>query len=127
MASVSNTTTNSAEALYQTLNGNSQKTETKKSAGEEMQDRFLTLLMAQIRSQDPLNPMENAEFTSRLSIGNILSQSTGLPRNAYDRDIERNASYQTVRGKLATSPLSCGPGECYSYQNVAFSVFGDVV
>ncbi|MDO5610870.1 MAG: serine hydrolase domain-containing protein [Pseudomonadota bacterium] len=71
--------------------------------------------------------LQNAEFTSRLSIGNILSQSTGLPRNAYDRDIERNASYQTVRGKLATSPLSCGPGECYSYQNVAFSVFGDVV
>ncbi len=71
--------------------------------------------------------LQNAEFTSRLSIGNILSQSTGLPRNAYDRDIERNASYQTVRGKLAASPLSCGPGECYSYQNVAFSVFGDVV
>ena len=72
MASVSNTTTNGAEALYQTLNGNSQKTETKKSAGEEMQDRFLTLLMAQIRSQDPLNPMENAEFTSQLAQMNTV-------------------------------------------------------
>ena len=73
MASVSNTTTNGAEALYQTLNGNSQKTETKKSAGEEMQDRFLTLLMAQIRSQDPLNPMENAEFTSQLAQMNTVN------------------------------------------------------
>ena len=65
--------------------------------------------------------------TARLSIGNVLSQSTGLPRNAFDRDIEANASYQSARGKLAAAPLSCGPGECYSYQNVAFSLFGDVV
>ena len=71
MSSVSSTT-NSAEALYQTLNGTS-KTETKKSTAEEMQDRFLTLLMAQIRSQDPLNPMENAEFTSQLAQMNTVN------------------------------------------------------
>lgn len=71
MSSV-NSTTNSAEALYQTLNGTS-KTETKKSTAEEMEDRFLTLLMAQIRSQDPLNPMENAEFTSQLAQMNTVN------------------------------------------------------
>ncbi|MGY0505277.1 serine hydrolase domain-containing protein [Luteimonas sp. e5] len=71
--------------------------------------------------------LKSPEYTSRLSIANILSQSTGLPRNAFDRDIEAYASYPTVRGKLASAPLRCGPGECYSYQNVAFSVFGDVV
>jgi len=71
MSSVSSTT-NSAEALYKTLNGTS-KTETKKSTAEEMQDRFLTLLMAQIRSQDPLNPMENAEFTSQLAQMNTVN------------------------------------------------------
>ena len=80
----------------------------------------VTRYVPDFRLRDPAH-------TARLSVGNILSQATGLPRNAYDRDIEANASYATVRGKLATAPLSCGPGQCYSYQNVAFSVFGDVV
>ncbi|RMH88634.1 class A beta-lactamase-related serine hydrolase [Lysobacter pythonis] len=71
--------------------------------------------------------LQNLDYTQRLSIANVLSQSTGLPRNAFDRDIEGNASYYDARAKLSRAPLRCGPGECYSYQNVAFSVFGDVV
>lgn len=71
--------------------------------------------------------LSNSDYTSRLTLTNILSQSTGLPRNAFDRDIEANASYHDVRTKLSGAPLRCGPGECYSYQNVAFSVIGDVV
>ncbi|MDO4710188.1 MAG: serine hydrolase domain-containing protein [Pseudomonadota bacterium] len=71
--------------------------------------------------------LRSADATSRLSVANLLSHSIGLPRTAFDRDIQANASYYSVRAKLAGAPLSCGPGECYSYQNVAFSVFGDVV
>lgn len=71
--------------------------------------------------------LRNPNATSRLSISNLLSHGTGLPRTAFDRDIQANASYSSVRAKLANAPLSCEPGECYSYQNVAFSVFGDVV
>lgn len=71
--------------------------------------------------------LRSADATSRLSISNLLSHGTGLPRTAFDRDIQANASYSSVRAKLASAPLSCEPGECYSYQNVAFSVFGDVV
>jgi flagellar basal-body rod modification protein FlgD len=33
----------------------------------EMQDRFLKLLVAQINSQDPLNPMDNAQMTSQMA------------------------------------------------------------
>lgn len=33
----------------------------------ELQDRFMTLLIAQLENQDPLNPMENAEMTSQLA------------------------------------------------------------
>ena len=29
--------------------------------------------------------------------------------------------------KLAYAPMKCAPGECYAYQNVAFSMIGDVV
>ena len=34
---------------------------------EDMKNQFMTLLITQIRNQDPLNPMENAEFTSQLA------------------------------------------------------------
>jgi len=31
------------------------------------QDRFLTLLVAQMQAQDPLNPMDNAQMTTQLA------------------------------------------------------------
>jgi flagellar basal-body rod modification protein FlgD len=37
------------------------------SSTEEIQNRFLTLLVAQLENQDPLSPMENTELTSQLS------------------------------------------------------------
>ena len=39
----------------------------------EAQDRFLKLLVTQIRNQDPLNPMDQAEMTSQLSQLNMAS------------------------------------------------------
>lgn len=36
-------------------------------ATDELQNRFLTLLTTQLKNQDPLNPMDNAEVTSQLA------------------------------------------------------------
>lgn len=41
------------------------------------QDRFLKLLVAQLRNQDPLNPLQNSEVTSQLA---QLSTVTGINR-----------------------------------------------
>jgi flagellar basal-body rod modification protein FlgD len=38
-----------------------------KTDPDAAQDRFLTLLVAQINSQDPLNPMDNAQMTSQMA------------------------------------------------------------
>ena len=66
--------------------------------------------------------------TRQLSVADVLSHRTGLRvHNAFDNDIENNASYYTVSQKLANVPLGCAPGQCYAYQNVAFSLIGDVV
>ncbi|MDR0529863.1 MAG: flagellar hook assembly protein FlgD [Zoogloeaceae bacterium] len=43
------------------------------SAAEEMSERFMTLFLAQLRNQDPLSPMENAEMTSQLAQMNMVS------------------------------------------------------
>jgi len=40
---------------------------TNTKATEDMQTRFLTLLTTQLRNQDPMNPMQNAEVTSQLA------------------------------------------------------------
>src|SRR4051812_12831974 len=44
-----------------------------KTSAEDIQDRFLTLLVTQIQNQDPLNPMDNAQVTSQLAQLNTVS------------------------------------------------------
>lgn len=71
--------------------------------------------------------LSTPEATSQLTVADVLSHRVGLPYNAYDRDIEANAEYYSLTRKISTTPLRCAPGECYAYQNVAFSLIGDVV
>lgn len=53
----------------------------KKAAGQsgaaEAQDRFMTLLVTQMKNQDPLNPLDNAQVTSQLA---QLSTVTGIDK-----------------------------------------------
>jgi len=60
-----NSSTDPASAIFSSLNG-TKKTETT-SATTEQQSRFLTLLTTQLKNQDPLNPMDNAQMTSQLA------------------------------------------------------------
>lgn len=39
----------------------------KTSTTQEAQDRFMTLLVTQMKNQDPLNPLDNAQVTSQLA------------------------------------------------------------
>jgi flagellar basal-body rod modification protein FlgD len=71
MASVTNNTaTNSAE-LFASLNGTTKTATTSTTA--DMENRFLTLLMTQIKNQDPLNPMDNAAVTTQLAQLNTVN------------------------------------------------------
>ncbi len=42
-------------------------TKATKSGTAETQDRFLSLLVAQMKNQDPLNPLDNAQVTSQMA------------------------------------------------------------
>ena len=55
----------SAQSLIDSVNGNA-KTKTANTAADT-QDRFLKLLTTQLKNQDPLNPMDNAQLTSQLA------------------------------------------------------------
>lgn len=68
-----NATTNATAAdIYASINGTSGSTK-KASATEDMQDRFMTMLVTQLKNQDPLNPMQSAEMTSQLAQINTVS------------------------------------------------------
>jgi flagellar basal-body rod modification protein FlgD len=64
----------------------------KKSATEESQDRFLKLLVTQMRNQDPLNPLDNAEVTSQMA---QLSTVSGIDK--------LNATLQALSSSMIAS------------------------
>ena len=69
--------------------------------------------------------MPNA--AQQVTVADLLSHRVGLSHNAYDRDLEANADFHALTMKMANAPMTCAPGDCYAYQNVGFSLIGDVV
>ncbi|WP_295692890.1 serine hydrolase [uncultured Maricaulis sp.] len=57
----------------------------------------------------------------------IASHRTGLPPNAYDLDLEAGQAPSRIRARLANVDLLCPVGDCYTYQNIAFSALEGVV
>lgn len=55
--------TQSASNLFATYGAKN----TAKPAADDPQDRFLKLLVTQMKNQDPLNPLDNAQVTSQLA------------------------------------------------------------
>lgn len=83
-------------------------------------DTRLTHYDPNFRLADPL-------AAQQVTVANLLSHRVGLRHNAYDRDLEANVDYATLTRKLAYAPMECAPGTCYGYQNIAFSLIGDVI
>jgi len=69
--------TNPAASQIFSLNTNSNSASNSKSSVADTEDRFLKLLVTQMRNQDPLNPMDNAQVTSQLA---QLSTVTGIDK-----------------------------------------------
>jgi len=75
----------------------------------------------------PTLQLSDPDAADNLTVADVLSHRVGLRPHTYDRDIEADAEYHDLVELLPEAPLACAPGECYSYQNVAFSLIGDVV
>ncbi|HKO88554.1 MAG TPA: flagellar hook assembly protein FlgD [Burkholderiales bacterium] len=59
---------------------------------DDTEDRFLTLLVAQMSNQDPMNPLDNAQVTSQLA---QLSTVKGIEK--------LNTTVETLMGRVQTS------------------------
>lgn len=67
---------------------------TKKSTSQESEDRFLKLLVTQMKNQDPLNPLDNAQVTSQMA---QLSTVSGINK--------LNASIESLSGMFQSNQL----------------------
>ncbi len=70
-------------------------TATSKTSTEETQNRFLSLLVAQMKNQDPLNPLDNAEVTSQMA---QLSTVQGIE--------DMNATLQALAASMGVNQMA---------------------
>lgn len=84
----------SVQALLDSVNTR----QTKESAGgiSDVQDRFLKLLTTQLKNQDPLNPLDNAQVTSQLA---QISTVSGIEKLSATLQLllQANADAQTTQ------------------------------
>ena len=67
------------------------------------------------------------EAQNALTVEELLSQRTGLGKNAYDGQLEDGVDPAKIRGAYATLKPVCPPGTCHSYQNVAYDTITEVI
>ncbi len=75
----------------------------------------------------PFFKLKDLRDTRNATVRDIAGQRLGLPRNSYDLRLEADVPYpELVRQLYRIDPI-CDVGSCYSYQNIAFSLLGDVI
>jgi flagellar basal-body rod modification protein FlgD len=103
MATTINTsTTSNINDLMATMNTKAPAAGTDSVAADT--DKFMTLLVTQLKNQDPLNPMDNAQMTSQLA---QLQTVTGV--NKLNTTLESlKSSYQSSESLQATNLIGHG-------------------
>lgn len=66
-------TTTDISSLMGATRGSGAAAGSAKDAAKELNDRFLKLLVTQLKNQDPMNPMDNAQFTSQMAQINTVT------------------------------------------------------
>jgi flagellar basal-body rod modification protein FlgD len=83
---------------------NPKKTTTADGSVDADTNKFLTLLVTQLKNQDPMNPLDNAQITSQLA---QLSTVTGV--NKLNTTLESlKTSYQSSEAMAATNMIGHG-------------------
>ena len=95
-------------------------------AGQLVEDGALRWDMP-LNQQLPTFQLADAAGSAQLTVRDVLAHRMGLKFHTFDRDLEGDTPYPLLAARLGSAPLLCAPRECFGYQNVAFSLIGDVV
>jgi flagellar basal-body rod modification protein FlgD len=71
---------------------------------KEGRDTFLRLLVAQLEHQDPLNPMENSDFTAQLAQFSMLEQIESMNKNLRSM-VDAQQALNGLQTKMQASSL----------------------
>ena len=112
MATIASSQPSNAAQVFASLGANaSSSTATSTSKTADMENRFLTLLTTQLKNQDPLNPLDNAQVTTQLAQINTvdgierLNATVNKLLSSYDSSQAMQAS-----GMIGKSVLVPGNG-----------------
>ncbi len=105
MATIQNTPSTQNVVSADLLNAvNPKKAKAAEGSVEADTDKFMTLLVTQLKNQDPMNPLDNAQITSQLA---QLSTVTGV--NKLNTTLESlKSSYQSSEAMQATNMIGHG-------------------
>lgn len=98
MTTANTVDTNPASAVYAALNSKS-STKTSATSSTETEDRFLKLLVTQLKNQDPLNPLDNAQMTSQMA---QISTVNGIEKLNATLQAMMNSTSQSQTMQAAT-------------------------
>lgn len=70
---------------------------------------------------------KNASYGKQVTLQDLLAHTSGLIPQAYTDLIENNVPYDEVVQRLKSVDFTCAPKRCYGYQNVVFSLAGDII
>lgn len=78
---------------------------------QAIQDRFLTLLVTQLKNQDPLNPMDNAQMTTQLAQISTVTGISDLNKSVQNL-LSSNMDSQTLQAAalMNRNVLAAGTG-----------------
>ena len=71
--------------------------------------------------------LKNNESTQQLTVGNLLSHTSGLIPHAYDGMVEDGVPISKIIDRLVEVDIAAMPGKLYGYQNVMFSLYDTIV
>lgn len=75
----------------------------------------------------PLFQMRSKSHAQALELEHLLSHTVGLMPNSYDNMIEDGWDLPKILPRFKRLKPMCGPGKCYGYQNIAFSLLEPMV
>lgn len=102
------TTTSNVNNTSNTSNNSGSGSLGSASSAQSLQDQFLTLLVAQLNNQDPLNPMDNYQLTSQLAqistVQGVQDLKTVLQTISSQVDLGQSMDAVSMIGKQVLFP-----------------------
>jgi beta-lactamase class C len=92
----------------------------------EQQDGKLDL-QQKVTTLVPEFKLRRPAEADRVTFEDVLSHRTGLPPYAYDNLLEAGTPPSQILSQYSGVKQTCAPGECFTYQNVAFNMIAAAI